>query len=57
MSISVLVSNLASAHADAIHNDFLLLAECPDKPSAELVADILSAVQRHAEHLGVRLPY
>ncbi|MCF1440395.1 hypothetical protein ACI2UZ_01725 [Ralstonia nicotianae] len=57
MSISVLVSNLASAHADAIHNDLLPLAQRPEEPSAELVADIVSAVQRHAERLGARLPY
>ncbi|CAJ0742302.1 hypothetical protein [Ralstonia mannitolilytica] len=57
MSISVLVSNLARAHADAIHNDLLPLAQRPDEPSAQLVADIVSAVLRQAERLGVRLPY
>ena len=55
--IKILASNLARAHADAIHNDLLPLAQRPDEPTDELARDIQQAVQRHFERLGVRLPY
>ncbi|HDR9482827.1 TPA: hypothetical protein QDC20_003644 [Burkholderia aenigmatica] len=54
--IEILASSLARAHADAIHNDLLPLAQRPDEPSAELVTDIVAAVMRHAERLDARLP-
>jgi hypothetical protein len=54
--IEILASNLARAHADAIHNDLLPLAQRADEPSAELVTDIVAAVMRHAERLGAHLP-
>ncbi|WP_185733743.1 hypothetical protein [Burkholderia sp. Bp8986] len=57
MSISVLVSNLARAHAAFIHNGLQPLALRPDEPDDDLARDIEQAVQRHAERLGVRLPY
>lgn len=57
MSINVLVSNLARAHAAFIHNGLQPLALHPDEPDDELARDFEQAIQRHAERLGVRLPY
>ncbi|WP_175978039.1 hypothetical protein [Burkholderia sp. BCC1047] len=56
-NLQILLSNLAAAHADAIHVDLLPLAAHPELPCDELTRDIEQAVQRHAERLGVRLPY
>ncbi|MGV4630356.1 hypothetical protein [Burkholderia pseudomallei] len=55
--INVLLSTLSAAHADAVHVDLLPLAAHPEVPCDELAHDFEQAIQRHAERLGVRLPY
>lgn len=57
MSIQVLLSTLSAAHADAIHVDLLPLARHPGVSCDELARDIEHATLRHAERLGVQLPY
>lgn len=56
-NLQILLSTLATVHADAIHVDLLPLAAHPERPRDELTQDIAKAVRRHAERLGVQLPY
>ncbi|NVH69341.1 hypothetical protein G4D37_24725 [Burkholderia pseudomallei] len=57
MSLSVLVSNIARAHAASVHENLLPLARHPGVSHDELARDIEHATQRHAERLGVQLPH
>ncbi|MFL9933473.1 hypothetical protein P0D88_30675 [Paraburkholderia sp. RL18-103-BIB-C] len=53
--IEILASNLARAHAQAIHDDLRVLAAHPDESADQLTEEIASAIEKHAERLGVCL--